>query len=77
MDRPIEDLQLEDGPTGLLLRAVEKGEKLDAGDVRREGPVAQRLLQLWDRLVILPMMGYSNTSMKMCVDTNHGSTLIL
>ena len=54
MDRPIEDLrqlQLDDGPTGLLLRAVEKGEKPDAGDVRREGPEAQRLLQLWDRLI--------------------------
>ena len=42
---------MSNGPTGLLLRAVEKGEKPDAGDVRREGPEAQRLLQLWDHLI--------------------------
>lgn len=50
-ERPSQDLrnlQLEDG---LLLRAVEKGEKPDIGDVRREGPEAQRLLQLWGRLI--------------------------
>ena len=44
-------LQLEDGPISLLLQAVEKGEKPDAGDVRQEGPEAQRLLQLWERLL--------------------------
>ena len=44
--------QLEDGPISLLLQAVEKGEKPDAGDVRHEGPEAQRLLQLWERLFV-------------------------
>ncbi len=46
----LRQLQLEDGLTSLLLQAVEKGEKPDAGDVRREGPEAQRLLQLWGHL---------------------------
>jgi len=44
-------LQLEDGPISLLLQAVEKGEKPDAGDVNQQGPKAQRLLQLWGRLL--------------------------
>ena len=44
-------LQLEDGPISLLLQAVEKGEKPDAGDVNQQGPEAQWLLQLWERLL--------------------------
>ena len=43
-------LQLEDGPISLLLQAVERAEKPDAGDVNQQGPEAQWLLQLWERL---------------------------
>lgn len=55
MERPLQDLhqlQREDGPICLFLEAVMKGEKPDTGDVRREGPEAQRLVQLWGRLVV-------------------------
>ena len=55
LERPPQDLrklQLEYGPCHLLLQAVEKGKKPDVGDVRREGPEAQRLLQLWERLSV-------------------------
>ena len=43
-------LQLEDGPISLLLQEVERAEKPDAGDVNQQGPEAQWLLQLWERL---------------------------
>ena len=45
-------LQLDDGPVGLLLRAVEKTEKPASEDARGQGPEAQRLTQLWSRLVM-------------------------
>ena len=50
-NQDLRKLQLEDGPIRLLLQAVEKGEKPDVGNVRRQGPEAQRLLQLWGRLI--------------------------
>ena len=42
----LRQLQLDDGPISLLLKAVEAGKKPDVGDIRREGPEAQHLLQL-------------------------------
>ena len=54
-ERSPQDLRkfhLEDGPIRLLLQAVEKREKPDAGDVRCEGSEAQRLLQLRERLFV-------------------------
>lgn len=44
-------LQLEDGPIHLLLEAINRNVKPSMEDVRGEGPEAQRLLQLWDRLL--------------------------
>ena len=48
----LRQLQLDDGPVGLLLRAVEKAEKPASEDARGQGPEAQRLTQLWSRLVM-------------------------
>ena len=48
----ISRLQLEDGPIYLLIEAIGCGAKPSFEDVRREGPEAQRLLQLWERLSI-------------------------
>ena len=45
-------MQLEDGSIGLILQSLEKGEKPRLDDVRQQGPEAQRLLQLWNRLVL-------------------------
>ena len=45
-------IQLEDGPVGLMLRAVEKMEKPTSEDARGHGPEAQRLKQLWTRLIV-------------------------
>ena len=45
-------IQLEDGPVGLMLRAVEKTEKPTSEDARGHGPEAQRLKQLWTRLIV-------------------------
>lgn len=48
----IRQLQLDDKPIGLLLEAVEKGAKPKPAEVKALGPVAQRLLELWERLVL-------------------------
>ena len=50
--RDLRQLQLDDGPIGLLLPSVEKGERPSTEDVKRQGPEARRLLQLWNRLVV-------------------------
>ena len=44
--------QLDDGPIGLLLSAIEKGERPTSDVVRGQGPEAQRLAQLWDKLLV-------------------------
>ena len=44
--------QLDDGPIGLLLSAIEKGERPTSDVVRSQGPEAQRLAQLWDKLLV-------------------------
>ena len=44
-------IQLEDGPIGFMLKAVEKGERPSSDDVRGQGPDAQRLNQLWSKLL--------------------------
>ena len=61
--------QLEDGLIRLLLQAVEKGEKPDAGDVRREGPEAQRLLQLHGRSKRSGWSGFGRTNIWIFVAT--------
>ena len=48
----IRQLQLDDGPVGLLLTALEKGERPTPESVKAQGPNAQRLAQLWNRLVV-------------------------
>ena len=45
-------IQLDDGPVRVMLRAVEKGEQLNSGDVRGQGPDAQSLNQLWSKLMM-------------------------
>ena len=45
-------IQLEDGPVGLMLGAVEKTEKPTSEDARGHGPEAQHLKQLWTRLIV-------------------------
>ena len=44
--------QLDDDPIGLLLSAIEKGERPTSDVVRGQGPEAQRLAQLWDKLLV-------------------------
>ena len=44
--------QRHDGPTGLLLSAVEKGARPTTNKIRGQGPEAQCLAQLWDRLLV-------------------------
>ena len=44
--------QRHNGPIGLLLSAVEKGERPTTDEVRGQGPEAQRLAQLWDKLLV-------------------------
>ena len=48
----LRQLQLDDGPIGLMLRAVEEGKRPSSDDVRGQGPDAQRLNQLWNRLLV-------------------------
>jgi len=63
----LRQLQLEDSPIGLLLLAVENGEKPTADEVRAQGPEAQRLWHLWNRLVVeegVLKRRYHNTSGK-------------
>ena len=48
----LRQMQLGDGPISLILQSLEKNEKPRSDDVRQEGPEAQRLLQLWSRLLI-------------------------
>jgi len=63
----LRQLQLEDSPIGLLLRAVENGEKPTANEVRAQGPEAQRLWHLWNMLVVeegVLKRRYDNTSGK-------------
>lgn len=45
-------LQVEDGPINLLLQAVEKGEMPEPDIARGQGPEAQRLVQIWRKLVV-------------------------
>ena len=45
-------IQLDDGPVGFKLKAVEKGERPGSDDVRGQGPDAQRLNQLWSKLLV-------------------------
>ena len=48
----LHQLQCNYGPTGLIVKCLEKGVKPKAEDVRQQGPEAQRLTQLWNRLVL-------------------------
>lgn len=48
----VRKLQLEDGAIGFILREIEKGEKPTPASSRAQGPVAQRLTQLWERLFV-------------------------
>ena len=48
----LRQMQLGDGPISLILQSLEKNEKPRSDDVRQEGPEAQRLLQLWSRLLV-------------------------
>jgi len=60
-------LQLKDSPIGLLLQAVENGEKPTANEVRAQGLKAQQLWHLWNRLVVEEWVlkrEYENTSGK-------------
>ena len=47
----LRQMQLNDGPISRILQSLEKNEK-PRSDVRQEGPEAQRLLQLWSRLLV-------------------------
>ena len=63
----LNQLQLEDSPIGLLLQAVENGEKPTANEVRAQGPEAQQLRHLRNRLVVeeeVLKRWYDNTSGK-------------
>ena len=51
-DKEFQQGQRHDGPIGLLLSAVEKGERPTTGEVRGQGPEAQCLAQLWDKLLV-------------------------
>ena len=44
--------QHHNGPIGLLLSAVEKGERPTTVEVRGQGPETQCLAQLWDKLLV-------------------------
>ena len=48
----IRQLQLDDPSIGSLLRAKEEDKKLTSDQARGKGPEVQRLLQLWERLLI-------------------------
>ena len=48
----LRERQLGDAAIGFLLHAREKGEKPLADDIRKQGPIAQRLSQLWNKLVV-------------------------
>ena len=66
---PVElnQLQLEDSPISPLLQAVENGEKPTANEVRAQGPEAQQLRHLRNRLVVeeeVLKRWYDNTSGK-------------
>jgi hypothetical protein len=65
-------IQLEDGPVGFMLKAVEKGERPSSDDVRGQGPDAQRLNQLWSKLLI-----ENGVLKRKYVDTNGASHLQL
>ena len=45
-------IQLDDGPVGFILKAVETGQRPSSDDVRGHGPDAQRLNQLWSKLLL-------------------------
>ena len=45
-------IQLDDGPVGFILKAVETGQLPSSDDVRGHGPDAQRLNQLWSKLLL-------------------------
>ena len=45
-------LQLDDPTTGVVLQAVEKNQKPEAGVIARGEPEVRRLIQLWDRLLV-------------------------
>ena len=45
-------IQLDDGPVGFILKAVETGQRPTSDDVRGHGPDAQRLNQLWSKLLL-------------------------
>ena len=45
-------LQLSDPTVGLVLRAMEVGEKPDPRAAQSHGPETRRLLQLWNRLEV-------------------------
>ena len=48
----LRQLRLTSGPIGLLLQSAEKDQKPTPEDARAQGPDAQRLTQLWSRLVV-------------------------
>ena len=48
----LHQLQCNYGPTGLIVKCLEEGVKPKAEDMRQQGPEAQRLTQLWNRLVL-------------------------
>ena len=65
-------IQLDDGPVGFMLKAVEKGERPNSDDVRGQGPDAQRLNQLWSKLLVK-----NGILKRKYVDTNGTSCLQL
>ena len=65
-------IQLDDGPVGFMLKAVEKGERPNSDDVRGQGPDAQRLNQLWSKLLV-----ENGILKRKYVDTNGTSCLQL
>lgn len=48
----LRQMQLDDGTISPLLTAVTKGGRPTSDAVRRQGPEAQYLAQLWDKLLV-------------------------
>ena len=48
----VRQLQLNDPSIGIVLKAKEEDKKLNSDQARGKGPEAQRLMQLWERLLI-------------------------
>ena len=63
-------IQLDDGPVGFMLKAVEKGEQPNSDDVRGQGSDAQCLNQLWSKLLVkngILRRKYVDTNRTLCL----------